>query len=406
MTRERDGGVASDGTHRTSGDDGDDARVVLTTLTGWRLPVASAYRREPALPEAERGADYAAGYDDRTLFYDAVAVDGGAAVLFTAPRFGRLWPVFRDGLRIGGRRPRLLRRLTSGRCQQVVVPRRGDAPVTIEIEGAEIPVTVRRGLADAAAGLNAAVAMNRDNRLDWIADWARWHVDAHGLQAVAIIDNGSTLYGPAEIGAALAAVDGLRRVTVVSAPFPYGAAFHAGGRLVRLKFLQTAMLNLARRDFFARARAVLNADIDELVRPLTGQTVFDAAHRSRLGTLRLGGSWVFPEDGATLPVAHGDNRYRADPDRPCASKWCARPRGLLSRLGWNVHNVGQNWGRRVAPDPRFAILHCAGTTTGWKPASRRFDAPAALRADDELAREYARRLPARPAPTDRETATA
>ena len=58
--------------------------------------------------------------------------DGRDAVLFTAPRFLNLWPLFRDGLRVDGARPRRLRRRTYPKFELVTAPApRQSAPTTV-----------------------------------------------------------------------------------------------------------------------------------------------------------------------------------------------------------------------------------------------------------------------------------
>jgi len=48
------------------------------------------------------------------------------------------------------------------------------------------------------------------------------------------------------------------------------------------------MMNLARVETLSRARAVLNADIDELIVSETGASVFDAAVRRRPIPVKIG----------------------------------------------------------------------------------------------------------------------
>jgi hypothetical protein len=222
----------------------------------------------------------------------------------------------------------------------------------------------------------------------------RFHVSAHGLDAVLIFDNGSTAYAPEELARAMAAVSGVAVAGVISAPFLYGGPIELPGRRVRLHFLQPALLNLARVEALSRARAVLGCDIDELVAPLAGVSVFDAAAARRLGYVRLAGQWVFPGPGAEAPAPHAAHRHRQEPPAVCGTKWAVRPGSLLARLaGWRVHNVAGALGNAVSVDPRFELRHCAGATTGWKPDSRRWRAWQAAVEDPALGAVLDRHLP-------------
>ena len=58
------------------------------------------------------------------------------------------------------------------------------------------------GPGGAFAGRNCLMTLSRDNALDWIRDWAAFHVREHGADAVLFFDNGSTDYRPEEILAA------------------------------------------------------------------------------------------------------------------------------------------------------------------------------------------------------------
>lgn len=48
--------------------------------------------------------------------------------------------------------------------------------------------------------------MSRDNPLDWLVTHAAYHRDAHGLEALIVLDNGSTAYSLTKLRAALETV--------------------------------------------------------------------------------------------------------------------------------------------------------------------------------------------------------
>lgn len=354
------------------------------------VPETLPQRRESEVPEALRTERHDRLFDDRTLFYDCVPLTGGR-LLLTGPPLRNLRPLVRQGLRVGGAHRRLRMR-DIGRVTQTVV--RGAGPVVLDTAAGAVEVPIRQSVAERFAGRNVAVCLNRDNALEHVCDWLRFHVSAHGLDAVLIFDNGSSAYAPEDLAGAMAAVPGVAVAGVISAPFLYGGPFELPERRVRLHFLQPALLNLARVEALSRARAVLGCDIDELVAPLAGMSVFDAAAARGVGYVRLAGQWVFPGPGAEAPAPHGSHRYRQEPPAVCGTKWAVRPGSLLARMaGWRVHNVAGALGNAVSVDPRFELRHCAGATTGWKPESRRWQDWQSAVADPGLGAALDRHLP-------------
>lgn len=365
-----------------------DVTIERDTLRGLVLPEGAGPRRRHVLRPANRTPDYLANYDDSTLFYDCVRVED--RWIFAAPPFLNLWPLFRDGLRLDGRRPAGLRR-RRGRQFELVELRAPEGALSIVIDGTEHPVSPRRSLAPRFAGLNCAVTMNRDNPLAWIRDWARYHVDRHGLQGVLIFDNGSTTYAPGDIADALSTVRGLESAAVLSAPFPFGLTIRVGRFETVPLFLQTATLNLAKADAFRDARSVLNADIDELVRSDPGISVFDLAARHPLGMVTLTGHWIDPGPEAEPPVPHRENFHVTATPRKCGRKWCLRRGGVMDRFAWGVHQVGGLLQNHFTNTDAATLLHCRGTSTGWK--SGRFRRAEGLRPDPELRAYLAEAFP-------------
>ena len=356
-----------------------DARTV--SLTGHVLDPAGPMLRDHVRPPARRTEQYLARYDRTTLHYDCVYLPERAAYLFTAPRFLNFWRPFRDGLRVGGRPVRRLRRRRWLRCEQVEVPApRGT--LTLDLGGGPVPAATRETIAERFAGRNCIVAVNKDNRLDWIADWARVHAAAHGATGAVIFDNGSTAYTARDVVDVLAAVPGIAAAVVYDAPFPYGPADRGGRFDISPRFFQTAMLNLARRDALARARAVLSLDIDEIAVSRSGASVFDAAVRHPLGLVSIPGSWVFPAPDTAGPAGQRAHVFRAVPDEATNPKWCVRPGGVMDRMGWAVHRLDEVIHPLATRQRDVRLIHCRAASTGWK--GGRFQWPARLECDSDL----------------------
>ncbi len=359
------------------------AETLIYDLAGFVLPTAGPHLRDHVRPPERRTAHYRDRFDRTTLVYDVVWQAREGRYLFTAPPFANLWPLLRDGLRRDGRKvtPRLLRQ---AKYDQAVLPG-PEGALSLVIDGVETPLTPRPDLSDGFRGRNAAVTMNKDNPPDWVVIWARHHVRHHGLQAVLIHDNCSTAYDAADLARALAAVPGLDRVAVARAPFPYGTTDKVEAGEVRPNYLQPALLNLARTDLLRQARAVLNADIDELVLNRSGRSVFDVAARSPFRAARLPVYWADPPPETEGPAPQTAHRFRLSPKPRTPRKWCAVPQGWLSRLGgWHVHHVGGELFKLVPEDKAHEVVHCRATSTGWHPFKRRHHDDDARSEDPEL----------------------
>ncbi|TDL89150.1 hypothetical protein [Meridianimarinicoccus aquatilis] len=338
--------------------------VRVETLAGLRLPQSFPLRRDHVVAQAHQTADYLAKYDRRTLFYDCQYDTARGQFLITAPRLLNLWPVLRDGLRIGGRPVRGLRRKVFPKCE-IISAKAPLGPVSVVFEESDLTVSPRRLDTAPFNGANAIITMSKNNPLDWIADWARFYVKAHGLTAVLFIDNGSDTYTPAQLTQTLAAVDGLHHATILSAPFAYGPLVSGRAAKIKPNFLKSAMLNMARCGPLSRANAVLNVDIDELVQGPEGTSLFDAARSAWHGTLNIGGEFVFPAPGTSGPAPQRVHTFRAIPPRISTRKWAARPTGILSKMGWFVHQVGGEPFRLVPESRDFRLVHCSAANLNW-----------------------------------------
>ena len=321
----------------------------------------SGQRRPIRVPKDDRSDGFEDAYDYDTLWYDAVRI--GGRLRLVCPRLYTLRPLLdrltADGAALG--RPRV----STSRRHEIA---------TLSAPSGAARVGLRLGdwagesgiSADAAghfAGLNASLHMNRDNRLEWIADWARFHIAEHGLQAMLVMDNASADYPPEAILEALSGT-GLSRAVVLKVPQPYGPTRRKHGKRGG-KFLQPAMLNLARLRFLRRARAVLNADLDELVWSRAG-SVFDAAVRSPFGLVSFAGRWRLPPPRSEAPFRHAEHVHVRAGERPCPMKYCIRPTGPLGWAGWDVHRLESLVPIALPPRREMGYWHCRGITTDWK----------------------------------------
>src|SRR5690606_28537935 len=141
------------------------------------------------------------------------------------------------------------------------------------------------------AGRRVLFSINKDNRLDWVADWARWHAVLHGTDTVILFDNGSTQYPMAAIEQTLAAIPQLRHIAVIPMPHRFGRA--DGAVLITphyANFLQISTMSIVLRRFGMAAQGLLNCDIDELAWA-GGQSLYDRLRYNPLGVVRMRGRW-------------------------------------------------------------------------------------------------------------------
>ncbi|GLQ53745.1 hypothetical protein GCM10010862_10040 [Devosia nitrariae] len=325
-----------------------------------------------------RPAGFADHYEGKVLFYDIFWHRDGRTVLLVGPpsidldqRLGKMVCVAQpSGKRLAWREHNSKRmRLCSIR------PPAGTTHLEISYAGATQTVAIAENASGFFDGARVLFTLSKNNRLEWIADWARFHALNQGTDAVILVDNGSTDYSPDEIETVLACVPGIERVAVLPAPFPYGQKDEWVAEDQNWsQFLQPAMFLVVWRRYAQAACGILNCDIDELAVPSPDGNVYEAAARSRSGTVYYRGAWVaaVPEDGRSAPYRHGDfRRLEADPERGMSSlhKWAMAPnRRWLERL--SVHPYphflrNRPMGTRHKPTDVF-IAHFRGISTSWK----------------------------------------
>lgn len=363
------------------------ADVAVVSLNSLVLDPTGDLQRDPPFgARIERPDD--PRYDRHTVFYDAYRTAAGGRVTLHCPKLLNLGKPVRHGLVVDGARPRALRHKRYLRHDEITVAASATAQIGLKLGDKNFEVMPQTDEGTTFEGLDCLVALQKNNQLDWIESWARFHVNAHGVTGILLFDNGSTSPPPDAIAAAFAKIKGLQVARVVRAPFPYGVKI-SSKLSPTAQYLQQAMLNLARNRFLCKAAGVLAVDIDELVKPLPDGTVFDAARTSRFGLHVFKGTRVYPDDPAQPAPQHAHrNSLPAEPSK--VQKWCLIPDRIANRFPWAVHRSGGPFtGFCVAQAPGF--WHCESTTTNWK--GHRLVDRQGLQPDDDLQRAIATYLP-------------
>ena len=356
--------------------------------------------RPASQPRSEK---FLASYEYRVLFYDVFWHADGKRVLLVGPPPIDLGSHYRAARYQAVPSGKLLRAKSHHtpitHLYSVKAPS-GTTHLDITFAGVTQRVAIAPNHADFFAGERLLFTLSKDNDLNWIADWAQFHVVNQGVTAVMLFDNNSTRYSLADIEATLLAVPGLRRIAVLPVPFTYPMLDDAVPEdIFWAHFLQPAVMVSMFRRYGLQAQGILNCDIDELAVPLTGQTVFDAASRSRSGTVYYRTAWIEPVPEAIQAggYRHHDFRQMAvdvDYSRGQTQKWALTPhRRWLQRLKVQPHThviANRPIATRHKPDNAY-IAHFKAISTGWKYERPVLDAaPQQLKPDAPLQRAMAR----------------
>ncbi|MEL7393055.1 MAG: hypothetical protein AAFN06_10490 [Pseudomonadota bacterium] len=327
-------------------------------------------------------------FDPDTLWYDAVWT--GRSLALICPTLDVIEdPLLEAGIYLDGVRARRVRiERQVGHDVLWIRSRKRPDRVETTLGGVTIGSAISDRRADAVfEGRNTAVTLSNNNDLVWIEDWARYHVEKHGLEAVLFFDNGSDLYDLDTLADALKR-GGVAATMIVSVPHPYGVHGYSDGQPYwRALNLQIAILNVARLRFLRRARAVLQCDVDELFWCANG-SIFDATRRHPLGFLHIGGQWCYPDDGAPsangATMRHRDHYLRNSETEHCSAKFCIRPRGPLFFASWRVHSLsGLRQPTVIKPTRAMGFWHFRQVSTAWRD-TKRMAFPEGLVEDPEL----------------------
>ncbi|MEM1075091.1 MAG: hypothetical protein AAF665_03920 [Pseudomonadota bacterium] len=340
-------------------------RALDLELSGFRFPTASDIRRRlVGIPE-HHDAKFASQYDETTLFYDCFLDSEAREVLLLGPpllnfkKYVKQIEFEIDGCPVGIKEIR-----KRSRCSIVALHAEAGQVLTLKhaLFGGTLPIG--RSYVSDFAGTNCLYTISLNNRLEWIADWLTYYVKSHGADAVILSDNGSTDYSIQDLQNCLASVPGLRQTAILRARYPFGptAANKSGYAAL---FLQRSLAELGRLRFLQKARAVVNADIDELFYSESGRSVFDAAVASETGYLRANAQWVYaPNAGSAGFARHCDHTHISASGRPKANrKWCVVPDGPQQGRQWLTHFLGSS---DDPVDQEMTLWHFRQVSTSWK----------------------------------------
>jgi len=340
------------------------------------LPQDYSPLRKPRFGWRARPAEFGDNFESRALFYDVFWHADGKQVLLVGPPPRNLLPMLkRARYTVKGAKGRFKPRFFISQSVMIIAlegaPRDADI-LQFRVDDLEFMLPIGENLSDELAGRRVLFTMSKNNPLPWITAWADYHQRFHEVDAIVLIDNGSSAYTVAEIARALEKTR-IKEIIIVSWPYTYGAI---DGAVIFTPywthFLQIAGLSLALRRFAARAEGILNCDIDELATHRTERTIFSALKNTPQGLLAMPGAWIEAYPGTGEQSDHRNFYYRlTDPEaRLCRSrKWILDPKkDWVQNL--DIHPY-MHWinrrprGSKSMPKDAY-YWHFKGINTNWK----------------------------------------
>jgi hypothetical protein len=333
-----------------------------------------ALRKFPR-PEHLRQPGYESAFDQTTLLYEAVhLVDTDEVVIVAPPALNleEIWNKVRFSL--PGSSEVLEKRLENldGTLRVILGPIPPEA-TELKLSWPEVDVKLEIQKSNTVCFANRKVlyTQSQNNELAWIRDWVEFHVKIHGVDAVLIFDNASSIYQTQQIADLLGEIEGLRAFQVVSWPHKYGARAHQGSAWDS-DFGQYGALEVARFLYLREANWILNLDVDELLVPESETSLSRFMDSSDQVAVGFGKVNTFRVTGnpAERSIDVGKRRHRQSTYSDFRNattktyKWCVRPSPTSLVRQFKVHQLAGLNEQEVFVD-EFMIRHFIEVNTSW-----------------------------------------
>ena len=131
-------------------------------------------------------------YDRTTLWYDAIWRDG--LVILVCPELRNFAPLLQAGTFTLDNQVTKISRMRIYTLHDIIELKSDRCPTNIcfKGEGVEVTTAISNTELERFAGLNTHFTISRNNKLQWIHDFALYHRNIHNLQGMVLFDNGST----------------------------------------------------------------------------------------------------------------------------------------------------------------------------------------------------------------------
>jgi hypothetical protein len=360
------------------------AQMSTASAVPTKLSDFTDIRREATRPPEFRDENFKEEFDADVLFFESFRRADGKTV-FLGPPFFNLSDAMR-GARLStpdGQRSYTFKIREMDRQVQVIADIPADQNTVLLSFGQDkVEISIQPNEADLFANRRVMFTHSKNFPFEWTRDWVKFSVNIHGADAVLLYDNGSTNHTIEEQAEDLRRIEGLKIVHVVSWPFKFGPQGLDAKQFWDSDFCQLGALEHARWRYLSKAKSVQSSDIDELVLPLRGQSVFEAAEKDPFGVVRYSGRWVSnttPNGHRTNAelVRHSDSQtvmklqmrrkfglipYDA---MGCVPKWTVAPQKCPEKAQWGIHRIlGWLPAARVRKD--FSFRHFREINNSWK----------------------------------------
>lgn len=332
-----------------------------------RLPRFGSLRRNAPRPSSMRQRDYDQRFDSDTLFYDVFEAERG--IRLVGPPLLNLRDAVNSAsfLTAEGVQQRVEFNELD-RTHSALAPRVSSSAVSLQLESLDLTVAVGPSYTELFSGRKVLLTKSKNNRLEWIRDWAAFHVQQHGVDAVLLYDNGSTDYNCEDVLRALSGIEGLNLAIVVDWPFKFGPQ---GGDWEGLRnapwdsdFCEYGILEHARRRFLNNASAVVSLDVDELVISESDRNLFEVLEASDSGAISYEGLWIETTTDIKDRVPRfGDFLYFDSNRGASTKKWSVDPTRTRTAVQWKTHRVE---GTEMESAGEVRHRHFMGINSNWK----------------------------------------
>lgn len=360
-------------------------KTAIVTIPGVPIDPATGLKREPSREPRHREAGFDSKFDSETLFYEAVWSPERDAVRIIAPPLFNLKPSlaqsrFTDGAQSGALGFKVV---NYDRQTQIFLRKGGTDSVSLAGPIGNYVIPVVHPEHHLFAGRRAIFTLSKNNDLAWIKEWLEFYHRVHGANAVLIYDNNSSDYDAEDLMSTLSSISGIEVAVVVRWPFKHGPTGQGLKKHWDSNFSQLAMMEHARARFLARAKSVLNCDIDELVVSKGHGSIFEAVERSKSGVIAFYGDWVVGIQGVTREGSPSeplkfrdfrvtlkdcvDFRLALNPFQRtrCKAKWAVAPERMPAKARWHIHYI-ENWLASRLPSKHFRFRHFREISRSWK----------------------------------------
>ncbi|KAB1942287.1 hypothetical protein [Brevibacterium linens] len=341
----------------------------IVNISHHRVEFPGNLLREVPRRREDQQDDYMQRFDFHTLFSDAFFIEEGVELLGppllnTRDRILSS-EIFIDGDRFLGKvesrdHHRISRTILHG-------VKSGSEILLKNTEG-DVLIEINRIVSD-FSGRRVLVTQQQNNPLEWIRYWVEFHAVHHGIDAVLIYDNRSTLYDVSAVEKLLKSIDSIAVGCVVDWDIPFGAT---GGpnQVWDSDFGQHQVLEHAMRYVLTDAKSVIQQDIDELAFSEDGRSICDILESSDIAELRYPRRQILQITTMQLPPErsrgyrlHCDYAYYRVDSPWMAGKYACVPSRIPRDSHYLVHGV-ENANRSIAEG--IIARHYGGIRIDWR----------------------------------------